>query len=96
MPLNALSLWQHLGLKRKERCLSSSALPGSHGLNLEVERELVTFVVNELLSSEVWDVVVFFNRKNSSCLVGRGTRFFVCVWNSSWGTADLLAAGEEA
>lgn len=29
-------------------------------------------------------------------VVGRESRFFVCVWNSSGGTAELLAVGEEA
>lgn len=88
-------LWKHLGLKRKKRCLNFATLLGSHGLNLGVEGELITFAGNELLSSEVRGIA-FFSRKIASCLLERGTRFFACMWNSSWGTAELLAAGEEA
>lgn len=91
-------LCEHLGLQRKKRCSSLATLLGFRGLNLEVEWEQITFLGNELLSSEVCGILFFFfsNRKISSCLVGRGTRVFACVWNSFWGTAELLAAGEKA
>jgi len=57
----------------------------------------MAFTVTELLSSEVWGPgVFFFQAKNFWWSRGEGDWSFACVWNSSWGAAELLAPAEGA
>lgn len=77
-------LCEHLGLQRKKRCLSLATLLGFRGLNLEVEWEQITFLGNELLSSEVCGILLFFFFFSTE-------KFPVVLWGG--GLEFLLACG---